>query len=145
MTAQLIAWQLISEKQVAVCVVRLHHQQSAVSFRTSNTPSVLQTLQSSISRGTQHLAPSFIFLSGVPPECCTSLICTHIKYCIGIPFFPILAILLSKQATSEGQKIFFCIAISWDEGGRSVHSLRWEKFACLRLCELQQHMYIKKK
>lgn len=25
-----------------------------------------------------------------------------------------------------------------------MHSLRWEKFACLRLCELQQHMYIKK-
>lgn len=91
---QIIARQPISDNQVAACVFEAYdfayHPQSAPSSRTSNTPSVLQTLQSSLSRGTKHLARSFIFLSGVPPQHCTSLICTHIKYCIGILFFQYL-------------------------------------------------------
>lgn len=37
--------------------------------------------------GTKHLAQSFIFLSGVPPQRCTGLIHTHIRRRIGILFF----------------------------------------------------------
>lgn len=81
-----------------------HNQRRPRGLQTP--PSVLQTLRSSLSRGSGHLAPSFIFLSVLPPQRCTGLICTHIKHCIGILFFLVRAILLSNLAATERQDVF---------------------------------------
>lgn len=54
---------LFSDKQVAACVFEAYdfpyHPQSAPSSRTSNAPSVLQTLRSPLSRGNQAPGPEF--------------------------------------------------------------------------------------
>ncbi|TNN71305.1 hypothetical protein EYF80_018507 [Liparis tanakae] len=56
-----------ADDQVAACVFEAYdfpyHPQSGASSRTSNAPSVLQTLRSPLSRGSEHLAQSFIFRS----------------------------------------------------------------------------------
>lgn len=117
---QIIAWQPISDNQVAACVFEAcdfpYHPQSAPSSRTSNTPSVLQTLRSPLSRGTKHLAQSFIFLSGVPPQHCTGLVCTHIKYRIGILFFSNSCYFTFKVGHHWRTEHLFCLPISSDGG-----------------------------
>lgn len=124
---QIIAWQPISDNQVAACVFQAYdfpyHPQSAPSSRTSNTPSVLQTLRSPLSRGTKHLARSFIFLSGVPPQHCTSLICTHIKYCIGILFFQqLLFYFQSRPPLKDRASFLHTNFIRWRMSGLRIPS-----------------------
>lgn len=124
---QITIWWPISYNQVAACVFEAydfaHSPHAALCSRTSNTPSVLQTLQSSLSRGTKHLAPSFIFLSGVPPQHCTTLICTHIKYCIGILFFQYLLFYFQTRPPVKDRGLFLHTNfIRWRRSGLCIPS-----------------------
>lgn len=83
--------QPISDNQAAACVFATYdfpyHPQSAPSSRTSNTSSVLQTLRSLLSRGNQAPGPAVSYSSQLClHSIALGLICSHIKYYIGILF-----------------------------------------------------------
>lgn len=67
----------------------------------SPDPAVLTLL------GNQAPGPNFIFLPGVPPQHCTGLICTHIKYCIGILFFQYLLFYFQTRPPLKDRALFW--------------------------------------
>lgn len=135
---QIIARHPISNKQVAACVYEAHNfayqPQSAASSRTSNTPLVLQTPQSSLSPGEPGTWPQVSYSSQVCRRSAAPVWYARILSTVLAFYFSNTCYFTFKLGHHWRTEHLFCIPISSDEGGGIFASPLVKKKVLAYLC-----------